>query len=117
MSHNFAAIQPKMLKLPKITYCKIPMIIPGLTFVQKAFLLGSLSGSLFSEGLIIGGNFVFQNGLDSTMKTASTNCPRAYIRKGLLSEGYLHLRFRGLIFGRAYFGGGGGLLSEFYGIL
>ena len=69
------------------------------------------------EGLVIGGNFAFQNGLDLTMKTASTNCPWAYIREGLLSEGYLRLRFGGLIFGRTSFGrggGGGGLLSEFY---
>ena len=76
-------------------------------------------GSLFSEGLIIGGNFAFQNGSDLTIKTTSTNSPWAYIREGLLSEGYLRLRFWGLIFGRAYFffgGGGGGLLSEFYGI-
>ena len=40
-------------------YCKIPIISPGLIFVQKAFLLGLFSGSLFSEGLIIGGNFAF----------------------------------------------------------
>ena len=33
---------------------------------------------------------------------------------GLLSEGYLRLRFGGLIFRRAYFWGS--LLSEFYGI-
>ena len=66
--------------------------------------------SLFSEGLIIGGNFAFQNGLDLTIKTASTNSKWAYIREGLLSEGYLHLRFGGLIFGRAYFFGGGGLI-------
>ena len=33
---------------------------------------------------------------------------------GLLSEGYLRLRFEGLIFGRAYIWGG--LLSEFYGM-
>ena len=37
----------------------------GVTFVQKAGLFG-----LFSEGLIIGGNFAFQNGLDLTIKTA-----------------------------------------------
>ena len=60
------------------------------------------------EGLIIGGNFAFQNGLDLTMKTASTNSSLVYIREGLLSEGYLRLRFGGLIFGRTYFGGGGG---------
>ena len=48
------------------------------------------------------------------LKTASTNSPWGYIREGLLSEGYLRLRFGGLIFGRAYFWVG--LLSEFYGI-
>ena len=93
-------------------------------FVQKAFLLGLFSGSLFSEGLIIGGNFAFHIGLDSTIKTASTNSPWAYIREGLLWEGYLRLRFGGLIFRRAYLfvyfifwgGEGGGLLSEVYGI-
>ena len=36
-------------------------------------------------------------------------CPWAYIREGLLSEGYLRLRFGGLIFGRAYFRIGGAL--------
>ena len=63
------------------------------------------------EGLIIGRNFAFQNGLGLTIKTASTNSPWAYIREGLLSEGYLCLRFGGLICRRAYFfflGGGGG---------
>ena len=61
------------------------------------------------------------------LKTASTNSPWAYIQEGLLSEGFLHLRFGRLIFVSAYFiyfiilllyffGGGGGLLSEFYGI-
>ena len=56
--------------------------------------------------------------LRKQLKTASTNSPWAYIREGLLSAGFLRLIFRGLIFGRAYFlgGGGGGLLSEFYGI-
>ena len=50
------------------------------------------------------------------LKTASTNSPWAYIQEGLLSEGFLHLRFGGLILGRAYFFSGGGvLLSEFYG--
>ena len=58
---------------------------------------------LFPEGLIIAGNFAFQNGLDLTIKTASTNSPWASIREGLLSVGYLRLRFGGLIFGRAYF--------------
>ena len=40
------------------------------------------------EGLIIGGNFAFQNGLDLTIKTASTDSPWAYIQEGLLSESY-----------------------------
>ena len=57
------------------------------------------------EGLIIGGNFAFQNGLDLTVKTASTNSPWTCIREGLLTEVYLRLRFGGLIFGRAYFWG------------
>ena len=36
---------------------------------------------------------------------------------GLLSEGYLHLSYRGLIFGRAYFCGGGGGALIIKGIL
>ena len=94
-----------------IQYSKIPIISPGLIFVQKAFFL-----SLFSEGVIIGGNFAFQNGLDLTVKTAGTNVnrPWAYIREGLLSEGYLCLKFGELIFGRIYifFGGGGGAYNR-----
>ena len=53
-------------------------------FVQKAFLLGLFSGSLFSEGLIVGRNFVFQNGLGLTIKQ-------------------LALTVHGLIFGRSYY--------------
>ena len=52
----------------------------------------------------------YENSLKQ-LKTASTNSPWAYIREGLLWEGYLRLRFRGLIYGNAYyflFGGGGG---------
>ena len=50
------------------------------------------------------------------LKTAGTESPWAYIREGLLSEGFLRLRFEGLIFGRAcffcfvFFFGGGGLI-------
>ena len=55
------------------------------------------------EGHVIGGNFAFQNGLGLTIKTANYNSPWAYIQEGLLSEGYLRLRFGGLIFGRAYY--------------
>ena len=83
----------------KETYRKIPIISPGLIFVQKVFW-----GSLCSEGLIIGRNFA----LGLTIKTATTNSPWAYIREGSLSEGFLRLRFGGRIFGRASFGGEGG---------
>ena len=86
-------------------YHKIPIISPGLIFVQKAFLPAYFWGSLFSEGLIIGRNFAFQNGLGLTIKTASTNSPWAYIWEGLLSEGFVRLIFGGLIFRRAYFWG------------
>ena len=46
-----------------MNYRKIPIISPGLIFVQKAFMVG-----LFSEGPIIGENFAFQNGLDMKIK-------------------------------------------------
>ena len=90
-----------------MAYCKIPIISPGLIFFQKAVLLG-----LFSGKLIFGVAYYFKKfcvskwvGLDN--KTASTNSPWAYIREGLLSEGFLRLRFGGFIFGRAYFFLGG----------
>ena len=51
-------------------YRKIPIVSPELIFVKKAFLLGLFSGSLFSEGLIFGMNFAFQNGLALKIKTA-----------------------------------------------
>ena len=66
-------------------YRKIPIISPGIIFVQKAFCWAYFWGSLFSEGLIIGGNFAFQNGLGLGMKQANPNSPWAYIRAGLLS--------------------------------
>ena len=72
--------------------------------------MGLFSGPLIFGGVIIGGNFAFQNGLVLTIKTANSNSPWAYIREGLLSEGYLRRRSGGLIFGE-------GLLSEFYGTL
>ena len=51
------------------------------------------------------------------MKTAYTNSPRTYIRVGLLPEGYLRLRFEGGAYFREgfFWGGRGGLLSEFHG--
>ena len=53
-----------------MTYRKIPIIVPGLIFIQKAFCWAYFRGSLFSEGIIIGRNFAFQNGLGLTIKTA-----------------------------------------------
>ena len=46
--------------------------------------------------------------LRKQLKTANHIHPWAYIQEGLLSERYLHLRFWGLIFGRAYFQEAGG---------
>ena len=51
-------------------YHKSLVVSPKLIFVQKPFLVGLLSGDLSSEGLIIGGNFAFQNELGLTIKTA-----------------------------------------------
>ena len=48
-----------------IRHGKIPIISPELRFDQKAFLLG-----LFSEGLVIGRNFAFQNRFGLSTKTA-----------------------------------------------
>ena len=42
-------------KKKKKKYCKIPIISPGLIFVQKAFLLG-----LFSGELVFGGAFYWK---------------------------------------------------------
>ena len=43
----------------------------GLIFVEKFFFfLGLFSGELIFGGLVIGGNFAFQNGLDLSIKTA-----------------------------------------------
>ena len=95
------------------SYHKIPIISPWLIFVQKVFLLG-----LFSEGLIFGEACYRKEFCVSKwvwFVNKNSNSPWAYIREGLLSEGYLCLRFGGLIFGRAYFWEG--LLSEFYGLL
>ena len=116
-------------------YRKIPLISPGLIFVQKAFLLDLFLGELIFGGAYYWNEFCvskwvgldnknslkhYENSLEQ-LKTASTNSPWTYIRKGLLSEGFLHLRFGGLISGGLLFfflgWGGGGLLSEFYSMI
>ena len=54
----------------KIAYRKIPIISSGLIFVKRLFFWAYFRGNLFSEGLIIGRKFAFQNGLGLTIKTA-----------------------------------------------
>ena len=53
--------------------------------------------------------FIFEGNFPNTSPHAG-----AYIWRGDLTEGFLHYRFRGLIFGRAYTWRG--LFSEFYGM-
>ena len=85
-----------MLSLKQNEYRKIPVISSGLIFVQRTFCWIYFRGNLFSEGLIIGGNFAFQYAMGLTIKIVNPSSPWAYIREGLLSEGYLRLRFGGL---------------------
>ena len=83
--------------------------------VQKVFSLGLFSGELVFEGVCYRKKFCVSKWVWFVNKNRNSNSPWAYIREGLLSEGYLRLRFGGLIFGKAYFCEC--LLSEFYGIL
>ena len=105
----------------KMIYRKIPIINPGLIFVEEAVLLGLFSGKLIFGGAYYWKEFCISKWVGLDNKTASTNSPWDYIWEGLLWEGFLCLRYGGLIFGRDYFfflgGGRGGLLSEFYGII
>ena len=116
----------------EIALCFCPRTIPEYSdnkpwayiCSEGFFCWAYFRGSLFSKGLIIGTNFAFQTGLGLTiktaeqhyenslkqLKTASTNSPWACILEGLLSEGFLRLRFEGLIFGAGR--GGGGLFWE-----
>ena len=48
----------------------MPIISPGLIFVQKASLLGSFSRELIFGGVLIGRNFAFQHGFGLSIKTA-----------------------------------------------
>ena len=98
------------LYLGTLEHRKSPIISPGLIFVQKAVLLGLFSGELIFGGAYNWKEFCVSKwaGLDnkinlkhyenSLYKTASANSPWAYIRESLLSEGFLRLRFAGLIF-------------------
>ena len=48
---------------------KIPNINLGLYLIKSVFYWAYFQGRLLLEGLIIGSNFVFQNGLGFTVKT------------------------------------------------
>ena len=58
-------------------YCKIPIISPGLIFVQKAVLLGELifGGELIFRGAYYWGEFCVSKWVELDNKTASTNSP------------------------------------------
>ena len=92
-----------------------------IPIISRIFWWAYFRGSLFSQGVIIGGNFTFQNsqnGLDLTikkglkhednslqlLKTANLNSPWFYIREGLLLEGDLRPRLGG--------GGGGAYFRD-----
>ena len=97
--------------LDAASYRKVSIVSPGLIFLQKAVLLSLVSGELIIREAYYWKEFCFSKwvGLDNKnslkhLKTDSTNSRWAYIREGLLSEGFLHLRIGGIILG-----GGGGL--------
>ena len=101
-------------------YRKILKVSPGAYIFQRSFLRG-----LFSEGPIFGGAYVWREicllklvGLACSGKEIyhfcfvllciggqipSTSPAGAHIRRGYLTEGFLHYDFVGLIFGGAYF--------------
>ena len=114
-----------------ILYRKIPIISPGLIFVQKAFFDGLIFDYFRPGELTFGGAYCAskwfgvtnnKNSLkhkDNSLKQlqiANPKSPWAYIWEGLLSEEIFATEpVGGLVFGRAYFWRG--LLSEFHGIL
>ena len=53
-------------------FAKIPIIRPGLIFVQKAFLVGLFSGKLIFGGAYYWQEFCVSNELDLKIKTAET---------------------------------------------
>ena len=88
-----------------LEYRKISIISPELIFVQKALLLGLFSGELIFGGAYYWKEFCVSKWVELDNKTASFNSPWAYIWEGLLSEGFLRLRFGGLFSGGLIFGG------------
>ena len=101
-----------------VTTCKVAYrcIETSIAMVLMKKSFGALiTWFVTKRSICVSKKFVFQNGLGYTKKEANSNSPWVYIREGLLSKGYLRLRFWVFIFGRAYFWEG--LLSEFYGIV
>ena len=103
-----------------LRYCKIPKISPRAYIFQRPFLRG-----LYSEGLIYGGKFAFQNRLGKPyswkwiyrfcfvllsiwVQFSKYKPPGAYIWRGYLTEGLFALPVWGACTWR-------GLFSEFYG--
>ena len=72
-------------------------LIIGGAYYWKEFCVSKWVGLVNKSSLKYYDNSLKQ------LKTASTKSLWAYIREGLLSEGYLRLRCGGLIFGWAYF--------------
>ena len=78
----------------------MPIISPGLILIlfKRLFCWAHFRGSLFSEGLVIGRNFAFQNGFGLSIKTAKHTKITAYN-----SSKKLTVTVHGLIFRRAYY--------------
>ena len=95
-------------------YRKIPIISPGLIFVQKAFWLG-----LFSVEPIFGGAYYWKgfcvsqwvgrdnkNSLkhyENSLKQLALTVRGLIFGRAYYRRAFLRLRFEGLIFGRAYY--------------
>ena len=103
----------------KSEYRKILIISLGLILYKRGFAWLIFGGAHFRRGLLLEG--IALDNKNSTKKKNNSNSPWAYIREGLLSEGCLRLRFEagggGLIFGRAFFWGGGEKGGLIIGIL
>ena len=78
-----------------LAYRKIPIISPGLTFVQKAILLGLYSGELIFGGAYYWKEFCVSKWVELDNK----NRPKHY--QNSLKQ--LALTVHGLTFGRAYY--------------
>ena len=68
MIRIFLLTRERVTNIPEkrpMSYRQIPIISPGLIFVQKAFLLGLFSGELIFGGayLLLGGILRFKMGL------------------------------------------------------